>query len=135
MLGVKRSKNMHIAYDSKDMYGVDLIFKEWSRKGIVGEIDKRNANNGYISIATSNWNKNDGSYVIMELHKLRGEQGFFGQKTNWVVRLLSSPSRDLSSITTHGCVEGRNQLAALDKALLDVGYNFMSRTRLEDYVE
>jgi len=124
---------MHIAYDNKDLYCIDLIFKEWSKKGMVGSVDKSHFKQGFVSISTTNWKKNDGSYVTMELHKLKGEKGFFGQKTNWVVRLLSVPSKSSSSVTTHGCVDGRNQLAALDRALLDVGYNFMSQTKLEDY--
>ncbi len=123
---------MHLPYDDKDLYGVNLIFEEWSRKGMSGEIDESTARNGYVSITTANWKTNDGSYVTMELHKLQGEKGVFGAKTNWVVRLLSSASLNSPPIV-HGCVEGRNQLSALDKALLDVGYNFVSRTELEHY--
>lgn len=124
---------MHIAYDEKDLYGIDLIFKERSKKDMVGSVDKSHSQQGYVSISTANWKKNDGSYVTMELHKLHGEKGFFGQQTNWVVRLLSAPSKNSSSVITHGCVDGRKQLGALDRALLDVGYNFMSQTKLEDY--
>ncbi|MDC1368812.1 hypothetical protein N8290_04565 [Pseudomonadales bacterium] len=124
---------MHIAYDDQDLYDIDLIFKEWRRKGMVGSEDKSPYQQGYVSISTANWKKNDGSYVIMELHKIHGEKGLFRSRKNWVVRLLSTPFNGSSSVTTHGCVNGRTQLAALDRALLDVGYNFMSQTKLEDY--
>lgn len=124
---------MHIPYDKKDINNIDLIFSEWKKKGMNGELDKRTASEGFVSVITKNWKKNDNSYVIMELHKLKGAKGFFGQKTCWVVRLLSSPTKNLSEVIMHGCVEGKNQLAAFDRAFLDVGYNFMSRTKLEDY--
>ena len=124
---------MHLAYDEKDIHGIDFIIGEWRKKGFVGEIDKSTANRGYISITTANWKKNDGSFVIMELHKLKGQKGLFGVKTNWIVRLLSSPNGTIASATVHGCVEGMTQLIALDKAHVDIGYDFMSRTRIEDY--
>lgn len=123
---------MHLAFDDKDHYSVNLILTEWRRKGFVGEAETSTASRGYISIRTANWKRNDGSLVVMELHKLKGDQGLFGTRTNWIVRLLSCSSKNSPPIV-RGCVEGRNPLAPFDRAMVDVGYNFMSRTRLEDY--
>lgn len=72
--------------------------------------------------------------VTMELHKLHGGRGLLGDKTAWVVRLFSHASKEFFSATVHGCVIGRDQLAALDKAFLEVGYDFVSRTNLVDYL-
>lgn len=125
----------HLPFSDMDMHGLDMILHEWAKKGFEGEVETRNAQAGCISITTRNWTKNGCPFVTMELHKLRGKRGFFGQKSKWIVRLYSCESLSGLYAQMHGCVEGRNMLHAFDLAMVDVGYGFRSASRLEQYFE
>lgn len=125
---------MHMPYSERDVLGVQIVVDEWKKKGFVGTLDTRTANQGYVSITTSNWVTNDDSYVTIELHKVSAGTGFLGgQKSSWVARLLSHPDSSGSSKTTHGCFQSPTQPHALDRAIMDVG-TFMSQSKLEDYL-
>jgi len=128
----------HLSWTEKDESGLKIILEKWSRNGFEGEVNLGNLAEGYASITTRNWAARaakHGSFVTMEVHKLRGKKGFFGTKTKWVVRQFSCESYDGVFPVMHGCAEGHNILSALAQAMLDVGYGFMSRSRLEVYFE
>lgn len=123
----------HLAWNETDRRFLNEILNHWASKGFEGELDVANVEYGFISITTRNWAPDDGSFVRMELHKLIGEKGFFGRKTNWVVRLFSCASYEGAFPVMHGCVCASSTFLALDRAALDAGNGFMSASRLEDY--
>lgn len=126
----------HLAWTDDDTYSFNLILTEWARKGFEGELDVNHMDSGFVSITTQNWISGNAPFVQFELHKLRGKGGWFGrQKAKWLVRLYSCESYDGAFAGMHGCVDGWSMLAALDRAMLDVGYGFRSQSVLEDYFE
>jgi hypothetical protein len=123
----------HLSFNESDLYGVDLVINEWRKDGSRVEIDKSTGNQGFVTISTDNWKTNDGSLAKIELHKLIGNKGLFGIKSKWVCRLFSCPSENQSKSIMHGCVTGRTVILALRTACFDIDYNFMSKSKLEDY--
>ena len=120
----------HLRYSDKDHYLVNDIVKSWKKKGFVGTLDQSNSSEGFVDISTDDWTKPGAREVIFRLHKLYAGSGLFGEKCLWVTELFTKADGQL---TKHGCVEAKNQLKALDRGITQVGYDFSSRTKIEDY--
>jgi len=125
---------MHLAFSEGNLRDVHVLVDSWRSRGFVGSVDARTAGSGFVTVSTLDWTRNDGSYVIIELHKVSAGRGFFGgQKSRWVTRLKTAPSKDSENVTVHGCFESITQAHAFDRAIRDVG-TFMSQSRLEQYL-
>ena len=124
----------NLAWKDVDIYGLKLVLEKWASRGFVGELDMKSIEAGFITIVTANWRAGHPPYAMMQLHKLAAGNGWFGTKTKWVVQLCSCHSLDGALPVKHGCVTGRNLLAALENAVKDIGYDFMSWMKFEDCI-
>ena len=125
---------MHMPFSDMNLRDVEVLVDTWRAKGFIGSLDTQTSSRGFVTVATPNWLTNDGAYVRIELHKVSAGKGFFGgQKSRWVTRLLTSPSKESKDVSVHGCFESVTQVHAFDRAIRDVG-TFLSKSRLEDYL-
>lgn len=120
----------HLQYSDNELRFVKDIVKFWKAKGFVGTLNETNSKQGFVEISVDDWIKPSTREVIFRLHKIYAGSGFFGQKCLWVTEILT---RLDGHVTKHGCVEGNNQVKALNRGVVQVGSGFPSRTKIEDY--
>lgn len=121
----------HLEWTDSDLNGLRLVLNEWTRKGFDGALDRKNIKDGYISITTNNWVNGQLPFVIIELHKLDGGEGLiYGRNAEWVVQILTCHNIEGALPIKHGCVVGRNILSALEKALVEIGNDYPTKTTL-----
>lgn len=124
----------HLEWTDFDMHILEGILSDWEKRDFRGNLNLSTLGQGYLSITTANWHPSESPFVIMEVHKLRGNKRFWGGiKSRWVIRIQSCESYNGAFPIMHGCVDGPNMVMALDRAILDIGYGFSSTTRLEQY--
>lgn len=123
--------NTHLPYNDKDRYLINEIMEMWKKKGFVGGLDLNEAGNGIVVISTADWINPGARTIHFRLHKIYAGSGLFGDKALWVSELITESKT--GGKTLHGCVEGKNQLQSLDRAINEVGYNFISKTKISDY--
>jgi len=124
---------MYVPLTRQEVIEADKLAENLYLRGHYAELDQLYYHEGRVSITAENIVADDGTFVTIEFHKLSDGTGFFGgQKSKWVSRLLTHPTKEQENVTTHGCYEAPTIFHAFHRATTDVG-RYLSQTKLEDY--
>ncbi len=119
----------HLSYSAKDLYLAKDQFNP--KKGFSGYFDDSDIERGFITVSFEDWT-NKSKRVKFVINKLYAGTGIFGDKSVWVVELLSQ-NDDASPFRAHGCVEGSDFLKAINRAFVQVEHGYPSSTIISDY--
>lgn len=125
----------HLPWTDTDFYGMKLVLDDWARKGFTGELDRTSADFGFVTLITSDLAPDEGSYDMIEFHKLKGKKVLFWQTTRWVARFFSCQSMSGAFPCMRGCIGAPTLIYALQKAARELSLGLLSVSELEDYYQ
>lgn len=126
-------RNQHRPWSDVDFYGMKLILDDWSKKGFVGELDRSSSESGYVTLTTRNWEASDGTYVMIELHKLKGKKVLLWQTTKWAARFFTCQSMHGAFPVMRGCIGAPTLIYALQYSSIEISHGIITSSKLEQY--
>lgn len=114
----------HSEINDYDLAAINNQVNKWQTHGKYAAQDISRRSQGVAFLILENVFAADGTYAILEIHKL-AKSGFFRTKAAWVIQMHKSADLKAPS-EKKGCVRGSMLVSAIMEAELDMKHGFIS---------